>query len=574
MVSLRRRVRLPTGSDSLNPARRERELAALAGGETVDVLVVGGGITGAWIALDAATRGLSVALVERGDLAQGTSRWSSKLAHGGLRYLAHGEVDLAWEAARERAVLMDVSAPHLIRALPMLIPLGDQVGRAAGAKMEIGIRLGDRLRSAAGTSRKRLPPARRISAEEARQLAPALSDRGLRGALLHWDGRIEDDARLVLAVARTAAAYGARILTYTRASALHAGGATVQDVLAGAGETLGDGDGDGDGASAALGDGVLGIGANAALSNGASARADAAANLAPSFELRARHVVNAAGVWAGELSAGVALRPSKGSHLLIPAARLGHPRAAVNAPLPGSGASRFVFAVPRPDELVLIGITDDAFDGPIPDVPAVDAEEERFLLEAIGRVLDRPLTSADVVGRYAGLRPLLAGKEGATADLSRRHAVIEDEQGVLTVVGGKLTTARRMAQDGVDRIAARDGVRATACVTRRLPLVGAEQPTAAPASLGDVPERLVRRYGAEAARVAALADGDSALLEPVAPGVPVSRAELRFAMTHELALTLEDLLDRRTRLGLVPEWRAAALDAARELLDAPLAPAA
>jgi glycerol-3-phosphate dehydrogenase len=500
-------------SDSLNAARRAAELEALAGGEVVDLLVVGGGITGTWVALDAASRGLSVALLERGDLAQGTSRWSSKLAHGGLRYLAHGEIGLAWESARERAVLMDVSAPHLIRALPMLVPLGAEVGRGTGAKIEAGLRVGDRLRALAGTSRRRLPPARRVSAEEARRLAPALSAPDLRGALLHWDGQIEDDARLVLAVARTAAAHGARILTYARVSELGAEGATVHDE-----------------------------------------RGDA------SFELRARHVVNAAGVWAGELSPAVELRPSKGSHLLFRAAALGHPRAAVNAPIRDGGGSRFAFAVPWPDELVMLGITDEPFDGPIPDEPAVEPAEERFLLKAIGHVLERPLTADDVVGRYAGLRPLLASGEGATADLSRRHAVVEHD-GIITVVGGKLTTARRMAQDAVDRVAARPGVRARPCATPKLPLVGA-----GPAALL-APARLVRRYGAEAASVAALADGDPSELEPLAPGVPISRAELRFAVAHELALTPEDLLDRRTRLGLVPERRRAALATARELLD-------
>lgn len=500
---------------SLNAERRARELAALAAGEVVDVLVIGGGITGVWVALDAATRGLSVALIERGDLAQGTSRWSSKLAHGGLRYLAQGEVGLAWESARERAVLMDVSAPHLTRALPMLFPLGPQLGRARGIEIEAGLRFGDRLRAAAGTSRRRLPPARRISAEEACRLVPELSDRDLRGALLHWDGQIEDDARLVVAVARTAAAHGARILTYVSASALGTHGAQARD------------------------------------------ERDASAP----FELRARHVVNATGVWAGELSGGVALRPSKGSHLLVPAARLGEPRAAFTVPVQGDGGSRYVFAVPRPDGLVLIGITDEPFDGPVPDEPTVSAEEERFLLGAIGRALERPLTSADVVGRFAGLRPLLADGDGATADLSRRHAVVERD-GVLTVVGGKLTTARRMAQDAVDRIAARPGVHARACATRRLPLVGAAREASAEQ------EALDRRYGAEAPHVAALAHGDPALLASIAPGVPVSRAELRFAIAHELALTESDLLDRRTRLGLVPARRAAALDAAREELAA------
>ena len=474
-------------SHSLNAARRSAELAALAAGEAVNVLVIGGGITGTWVALDATSRGLSVALVERGDLAQGTSRWSSKLAHGGLRYLAHGEVGLAWESARERAVLMDTSAPHLIRAMPMLIPLGEQVSRAAGLKLEAGLRFGDRLRALAGTSRRRLPPARRISAEEARRLAPALDPRGLRGALLHWDGQIEDDARLVVAVARTAAAHGARILTYTRVTALGAEGATVHD------ERGGD-----------------------------------------TFELRARHVVNATGVWAGELSDGVALRPSKGSHLLVRASALRDPRAAVNAPLPGSGGSRFVFAVPWPDGLVMIGITDEPFDGPIPDEPTVNPEEERFLLEGASRVLEQPLSAADVVGRYAGLRPLLASGDEATADLSRRHAVLEHD-GVLTIVGGKLTTARRMAQDAVDRVAARSGVNAGPCLTTRIVLAGADRP----------------------------ADADRA---PLAPGVPVSHAQLRFAVEHELALTPDDLLDRRTRLGLVPERRDAALDAAREAL--------
>ena len=444
------------------------------------MLVVGGGIVGTWVALDAATRGLSVALVERGDLAQGTSRWSSKLAHGGLRYLAHGDVGVAWESARERAILMDVSAPHLIRALPFLIPLGAQVGRRAGATLETGLRLGDTLRAGAGTSRRRLPPARRVSAEEARRLAPGLSDRGLRGALLHWDGQIEDDARLVLAVARSAASYGARILTYVEASALRADGASVRDLLSGDGGA---------------------------------------------FDLRARHVVNATGVWAGELSRGaVRLRPSKGAHVLLPAAALGHPRAAVNAPLPDA-SSRFVFAVPRADGLVMVGITDAPFAGPLPDVPSVDAEEEAFLLTSIGRVLERTPTAADVVGRYAGLRPLLASDDAtATADLSRRHAVVEHD-GIVTVVGGKLTTARRMAQDTLDRIAARAGSeRIGRCVTDRIRLAGDDRPT------GDLD------------------------------------AQLRFAVEHELALTVDDLLDRRTRLGLVPERRAAALDAAHAAL--------
>jgi glycerol-3-phosphate dehydrogenase len=491
-----------TGSPSLNAERRAHELEALAAGDAVDVVVVGGGITGAGVALDAASRGLSVALLERRDLAHGTSRWSSKLVHGGLRYLQHGDVGLAWESARERARLMGAIAPHLVRPLPFLIPLHPGVARGAGAKVQIGLRVGDGLRIGARTSRRVLPPARRISALEARRLAPSLAEDGLRGALLSWDGQLEDDARLVIGVARTAAAHGGRILTYTGVTGVRDDGVDAVDELTGA-----------------------------------------------AFSVRAHHVVVAAGVWSGELMPDVALRPSRGSHLLIPAGRLGDPRAAVNVPVPGEHG-RWVFAVPRSDGLVAIGLTDVSADGPIPDEPRPSAEEEQQLLSAAGAALDLPLGPEDVAGRYAGLRPLLAGAAGDTADLSRRHAVVRDEAtGAVAIVGGKLTTYRRMAQDAVDAITDRP------CRTARLPLVGAR---GAP---GSAPSRLVRRYGAEAADVAAAGS-----LEPVAPGVPVCEAELAWAIEHELALSPADLVDRRTRAGLVPEWRGATMAAAETML--------
>jgi glycerol-3-phosphate dehydrogenase len=276
--------------------------------------------------------------------------------------------------------------------------------------------------------------------------------------------------------------------------------------------------------------------------------------------VQARHVIVAAGVWSGALAPGITLRPSRGSHVLVPAERLADPRAAVNVPVPGA-KSRWVFSLPRADGLVAIGLTDVAHDGPIPDSPEVAPEEEAELLAHASDALEIELTSDDVVGRYAGLRPLIAGEQGATADLSRRHAVVEDpETGAVCVVGGKLTTYRRMAEDAVDRIAARDGVDAGPCRTSRLPLVGAGT------SAGAAPPRLTRRYGAEAADVAALAAADPRLLEPIAPGLGVCGAELRFAVEHEGALTIDDLLDRRTRLGLVPERRAAALDAARAIV--------
>jgi glycerol-3-phosphate dehydrogenase len=494
---------------------RSLEIERLAAGEAVDLVVVGGGITGAGVALDAASRGLSVVLLERRDLAFGTSRWSSKLVHGGLRYLQHGDWGLAWESAVERAALMRWIAPHLVRPLPFLIPVDDRA-----AKTMLGLRVGDGLRRAARTSRRVLPPPRRVSALEAHRLAPALRE-DLRGALLSWDGQLEDDARLVLAVARTAAAHGARVITYAEVTALREDGVEAVDVLTG-----------------------------------------------EHFAVRARRTVVAAGVWTDTLTP-VALRPSRGSHLLVRAERLGHPRTAINVPVPGE-RGRWVFALPRSDGLVAIGITDVPAPGEPVDEPRPDAAEEAELLDRVSAALDAPLGPDDVAGRYAGLRPLAVADEpgaaggaddrgerggAATADLSRRHAIVTDAaSGALAIVGGKLTTYRRMAQDVVDRLTDRP------CRTHRLPLVGA----APPATLRTVaaPERLVRRYGTEAPAVVALADGREELLEPVAPGVPVCGAELLWATRHELALTADDLVDRRTRAGLVPEWRAATLAAA------------
>ncbi|MCW3010635.1 MAG: glycerol-3-phosphate dehydrogenase, partial [Solirubrobacterales bacterium] len=415
-------------SPDLSAARRTLELDRLAAGHEVDVLVVGGGITGAGVALDAASRGLSVALVERGDLASGTSRWSSKLAHGGLRYLAKGDVGVAWESAVERAILADRTAPHLVRALPMLLPLLPGVSGTQARLVASGLRAGDVMRRAAGTKPTRLPRTRRIPAAEARRWFPGVEPTGLRGALLSWDGQLEDDVRLVVALARTAAAHGAMVLPHVVAERLHGGGAEVRDALGGSG-----------------------------------------------FPLRARHVVNATGVWAGTLAEGVRLRPSKGSHLLVGAHRLGDPAAALNVPVPGH-FGRFVFALPRPDGLVLVGLTDEALaPGELPDVPEVSAEEERFLLATMNGALASDLTPDDVVGRFAGLRPLLEADGEETSDVSRRHAVLGDPRGgVLTVVGGKLTTYRRMAQDVVDVIARRPGVAATPCRTTNLPVVGAQ----------------------------------------------------------------------------------------------------
>jgi len=485
----------------------------------LDVLVVGGGISGVGVALDAASRGLSVALLERRDLAFGTSRWSSKLIHGGLRYLAHGDFALAWESARERAALIATIAPHLVRPLPFLVPLTADVPAPQGALVELGARIGNVLRLASGTGRGTLPPPRRISATEARRLAPGLRPDGLRGAILYWDGQLEDDARLVIAVARTAAANGARILTRCSVTEIDSDGARARDELSG-----------------------------------------------HTFQARARHVVNATGVWAGDLEPRARLQPSKGAHVIVPAAALGHPRAAVTVPVQGE-RGRWVFALPTAEERVTIGVTDERCEDTERDAPSVEPRDVEALLGAINRALADPVDASDMIGGFAGLRPLVAGETGTTADLSRRHALIEDpDTGALTLVGGKLTTYRAMAQAVVDRIVARadDGPRP--CRTTRLPLVGAAPPQKLRAIRA--PERLVRRYGAEAPALIELAGADPRLLEPVADGIPVLGVELSFAVRHELALTIDDLLDRRTRIGLVTADREAATGLAEEILSA------
>ena len=507
-------------SSTLTAQRRVTDLAAASEGR-VDLLVVGLGVTGAGVALDAASRGLSVVAIDAHDLAFGTSRWSSKLVHGGLRYLANGQIGVARESAVERGTLMTRTAPHLTRAMPMVIPLTDSVSRQQGTLAMQGLRAGDLLRATARTPRSLLPRPRRLSVAETVAMVPTVRREGLRGGLLSYDGQLEDDARLVVAIARTAAAHGARILTRARALEVTGDGATVRDELTG--ETT---------------------------------------------ELRARVVVNATGVWAGGLVPELRLMPSRGTHLVVRADALPGIDAAVSAPVPGS-MNRFVFTLPQSDGVAYVGLTDEATDGEIPDVPVAEESEVDFLLRTISTAFEAPLTRSDVLGTYAGLRPLLAA-DGTTADLSRKHAVLTSSHGVITVVGGKLTTYRRMAQDAVDAaVAAGRGLTAGPSRTASLPLVGAA-PRAELAKV-QAPARLVRRYGVEAPLVVADAVertglSREALLEPVTERVPVTRAELLWGVTHEGGLSVDDLLDRRTRIGLVAEDRATAEGAALEAL--------
>lgn len=466
----------------LHAARRSAEIQVSADSQ-VDLVVIGGGITGVGVALDAATRGMSVVLLERDDLAQGTSRWSSKLVHGGLRYLASGQVGIAWESAVERARLMGRIAPHLTRPMPQLLPLTDAV---SAPLVGAGLTAADVMRRFTGAH---LPAPKRVDAITATSMAPGISG-GFSHAAISWDGQLIDDARLVVAVARTAAAYGARILTHSEVLHAEIGRVSVIDRLTG-----------------------------------------------ERWELRPRRVINATGAWADTLDDRIALVRSRGTHLVVSSAKLGNPVAALAAQVPGS-TTRFVFALPQPHGLTYIGLTDVVTDAPL-DSPMADEDEITFLLSTMNTVLAEPLDRGDVKATYSGYRPLLAGSDRSSADLSRRHAVLDGD--IISVVGGKLTTYRRMAEDAVNVVTDRS------CRTRDLPLVGA-----APWSANA--DRLRQRFGAEAPLVSQLADGRRSLT-PLGNS-PVLPVELQWAFAAEGAITVEDVLERRLRLDIMPWWRA------------------
>src|SRR6201987_2744416 len=494
-------------STALDAARRTADLTALADGKPTDVVVIGGGITGAGIALDAASRGLRVTLVDKHDLAFGTSRWSSKLVHGGLRYLATGNVGIARRSAVERGILMTRNAPHLVRAMPQLVPLLPSMGRMERALVRAGFLAGDVLRKTAGTPASILPGSRRIPASRAVEMAPAIRRDGLDGGLLAYDGQLIDDARLVAAVARTAAQHGARILTYAAASEVTGMSLRLTDQRSG-----------------------------------------------ESFDMSARAVINATGVWAGEIDPSLRLRPSRGTHLVFDAGAFGNPTAALTIPIPGE-LNRFVFAMPEQLGRVYLGLTDEAAPGPIPDVPQPTSAEVSFLLDVANSALGITLHSADVIGAYAGLRPLIDTGAGRTADVSREHAVVESSSGVISVIGGKLTEYRYMAEDVLDRATAMRHLHAGECRTRNLPLVGAPaNPGSTVPPMAGLPESLVLRYGAEAAHVIGVSTCERPG-DPVADGIDVTRAEFEYAVTHECALDVDDIVDRRARSGFWPRDR-------------------
>ena len=512
-----------------SPFDRRAALARLAD-EQFDVLVVGGGITGAGVALDAASRGLRTALVERDDFASGTSSKSSKLVHGGLRYLQQREFVLVYENLAERQHLLD-NAPHLVHPLPFLIPLfgregvvNKTVSRAYSTALWLydltgGLRIGKRHK--------------RVSREETLAHVPTLDTRRLVAGFLYYDAQA-DDARLTLTIARTASVdYGAVAVNHAGVTAL-----------------LKDDEGR-----------VAGAG----LDNG--------------IEVRARAVVNAAGVWSDDVRAldegrhPQTIRPAKGIHLTVPWSKV---RCDIAAVIPVRKDGRSIFVVPWGDR-VYIGTTDTDYDGPLEN-PACTPDDVAYLLDAVNAALVEPLSADDVLGTWAGLRPLVRdAKSEKTADLSRRHVVGRSASGVITVTGGKLTTYRQMAADSVDEVVRALGhgrrSRMTRSRTKHLALRGADgtdglRAPGAAARLGTsdaVLEHLVGRYGGEARTLLAMVASQPALAESLVPTLPYSRAEAVYAVRYEMATTVDDVLARRTRARLLARDASAevAVDVAR-----------
>ena len=533
-----------TGGDSrLGPSQRAAWLDELSGerdGGRVDVVVIGGGVTGAGCALDLALRGLSVALLEQRDLASGTSSRSSKLIHGGLRYLQRLELGLVSESLSERRLLLGQLAPHLVRPVQFLYPI--RRGWRERLRTGLGIALYSFL---AGRSRHSNGSHRHLGARATQRLAPGLDAGVVRGGITYWDGQT-DDARLVVAIARTAAEHGARILTSTRVQELVVTGGAVRGVIAHCGET------------------------------------------GRTFKLNADAVINATGVWTSQIEQlaergadapdleRTRIRASKGIHLLVPKDRIDL-HCGLIVPTPPS----VLFVVPW-GERWIVGTTDSDWDLDYAH-PAASSADIELLLERLNSVLANPISREDICGVYAGLRPLVAGDDPSvseqSAKLSREHSITRVAPGLVSVAGGKYTTYRVMAADTVERaldevMEARGGAApilrrrrrdaaARRSATLRTPLVGA-------AGYGELRQRhdelgarvglsraaaahLLDRHGDRITEVLELIAAQPDLGEPLAADLPYLRAEVTHAVRSEGALHLDDVLTRRTRLS-VESW--------------------
>ncbi|MEU6716332.1 glycerol-3-phosphate dehydrogenase/oxidase [Nonomuraea sp. NPDC046802] len=517
----------------LGPAERAEALERMTAQE-LDVIVVGGGVVGAGIALDAATRGLDVGLVEARDFASGTSSRSSKLIHGGLRYLEQLNFELVREALRERALLLQRIAPHLVRPVPFLFPLTHYGWERpyVGA----GVMLYDTLGAAAGRTRG-VPGHRHLSRARALRLAPALKKSAFTGAIQYWDAQV-DDARYVMTMLRTAATYGARIAPRAQVVGFLREGERVTGVRV------------------------------RDLESGEE------------VEVRARQVVNATGVWTDDIQELVGgrgqihVRASKGIHLVVPRDRI-HSLTGIILRTEKS----VLFVIPWGRHWI-VGTTDTEWtlDKSHPAASRLDID---YLLDHVNAVLSVPLTRDDVEGVYAGLRPLLSGESDETSKLSREHVVAHPVPGLVMIAGGKYTTYRVMAQDAVDAVAHGLDQRVPRSCTDRIPLVGAEGYQALWNSRHRIAhssglhvariEHLLQRYGALIDEVLELIEGDPSLGRPLSGADDYLRAEIVYAATHEGARHLNDVLTRRTRISIETFHRGLAVaQEAAELMAEPL----
>ncbi|MCO8127742.1 glycerol-3-phosphate dehydrogenase/oxidase [Acidimicrobiia bacterium EGI L10123] len=493
----------------MDARQREQDLARMRD-EIFDIVVIGGGVTGAGVALDAATRGLSVALVEQRDFAAGTSSRSSKLFHGGLRYLEQLELGLVTEALHERNLMLNRLCPHLARPVTFLYPLTHRVWERA--YVGAGIALYDAL---AAFGSNPLPRHRHLSKRAARRLVPSLRDDVLTGAITYSDAQV-DDARHTMSLVRTAHHHGAAV----------AASVQVVDLLREGGR-------------------VTGVRARDVETN-------------DELDIRGRQTVNATGVWTDEIQdmaggATLRVRASKGVHLVVPRDRID-----AGAGLICRTPTSVLFVIPWGD-FWLVGTTDTDWNLDLAR-PAASAADLDYLLGQVNRWLRPALTHADIVGVYAGLRPLLHGESDSTSKLSREHAVTTVAPGLLSVAGGKYTTYRVMAADAVDAAVAAMGVDAPASCTESVPLVGAtgyeamrnrrEQLAAESGLPVERIDRLLGRYGSELPVLLELLRTDPAMAECLPGTDDYLAAEARFAVDHEGALHLDDVLTRRTRLSI------------------------
>lgn len=517
----------------LGPEYRSAALGSLASGAELDVLVVGGGVVGVGTALDAVSRGLATGLLEQRDLASGTSSRSSKLIHGGLRYLEMFDFGLVREALQERGLLLTRLAPHLVRPVPFVYPLRSRLERPyVGA----GLSLYDAF-AGIGKYELGVPKHRHLFKRQLARVVPDFKPEAFRGAVQYCDAQV-DDARLVLTIARTAAGLGARIATRTRVTGFLREGARVVGVTAKDLET------------------------------------------GREFEVRAKVIVNAAGVWTDEIQEMVGgrgalnVQASKGIHLVVPRDRIRSESGIIMRT-----ATSVLFVIPWGRHWI-IGTTDTAWSLDKAH-PAASKSDIDYLLTLLNQVLKEPLDYEDVEGVYAGLRPLLSGESDATSTISREHMVVTPVPGLVIIAGGKLTTYRVMAKDAVDAAVHSLGGSRPASITDTVPLAGADgyaakrnQADALARAHGVHPARvrhLLGRYGSMVDEVLALIAADPALGRPLTGAEDYLAAEVVYAVTHEAALHLDDVLQRRMRVSIELFDRGS--DAARpaaELMAGPL----